>query len=91
MRYSRSDVYPDIARRQNLQGTVVLAFVVERDGSIQHVAVIESSGYAVLDEAAAGWIEKGGFHSPATLDGQPVRELLYFPVQFKLTGPQKIK
>jgi TonB family protein len=88
---SHDQLYPDTARRQNLQGKVVVAVVVERDGSIQHTAVIESSGYAVLDEAAMTWIKKGDFDSPAKLDGQPVRILIYLPIEFKLTTLPKKK
>jgi Gram-negative bacterial TonB protein C-terminal len=44
---SHDEMYPEIAKRQNLQGKVVVAVVVERDGSIPHTAVIESSGYNV--------------------------------------------
>jgi TonB family protein len=88
---SHDQLYPDIAKRQNLQGKVVVAAVVERDGSIQQTAVIESSGYTLLDDAAMVWIRKGGFDSPAKLDGQPTRIMIYVPIEFKLTSPPKKK
>lgn len=65
---------------------MVIAIVVERDGSIQHTAVIESSGYAILDDAAMAWLKKDYFESPAKLDGQPIRVLRYYPIQFRLTS-----
>lgn len=88
---SHDEMYPDIAKRQNLQGRVVVAVVVERDGSIQHTSVIESSGYKLLDDAAMVWIKKSYYESPAKLDGQPIRILFYVPLQFKLTLPPKTK
>jgi TonB family protein len=86
---SHDQLYPDKAKRQGLQGRVVVAAVVEADGSIQRTVVMESSGHTVLDEAAMIWIRKGGFRSPARLDGQPVRIMLYVPLQFKLSTVQK--
>lgn len=44
--------YPDRARRQNLQGSLVLSVDVLPDGSIEYVRVLRSSGHDLLDEAA---------------------------------------
>lgn len=44
--------YPRLAQRQGWEGRVVLAFEVRPDGSVSHVRVIDSSGRAILDEAA---------------------------------------
>jgi protein TonB len=44
--------YPDAARRQNLTGSLLLAVGVNADGSIYSIKVRQSSGEAVLDEAA---------------------------------------
>jgi periplasmic protein TonB len=73
------------------KGKVVVAVVVERDGSIQQTAVIESSGYTLLDDAAMVWIKKTYYESPAKLDGQPIRIMFYLPIQFKLTAVPKKK
>jgi TonB family protein len=86
---SHDQLYPEKAKKQGLVGKVVVAAVVEADGSIQHTVVMESSGHAVLDEAAAVWIKKSGSGSPARLDGQPVRIMLYVPIEFKLTAVPK--
>jgi TonB family protein len=90
--YSTHDqLYPDAAKRQGLVGKVVVAAVVEKDGSIQHAAVIEFSGHKVLDDAAIVWIRKNGFGSPAKLDGSPIRIMLYMPIEFRLTTSPKKK
>lgn len=44
--------YPDQARRQGLDGSLVLSVDVLPDGSIERVQVLRSSGHDLLDEAA---------------------------------------
>lgn len=44
--------YPELARRQGLEGSLVLSVDVLPDGSIERVQVLRSSGHDLLDEAA---------------------------------------
>ena len=44
--------YPDEARRQGLEGQVVIRFTVGRDGAVLAADIVRGSGSAVLDEAA---------------------------------------
>jgi len=44
--------FPDEARRKKLSGSLTLAVGVKQDGSVYSIKVRESSGEAVLDEAA---------------------------------------
>ena len=44
--------FPDEALRRNLSGSVMLTVEVRRDGSVAHIDVVQSSGIAVLDDAA---------------------------------------
>lgn len=44
--------YPRLARLRNWEGDVLLGFQVRSDGRIHEVEVLESSGRAVLDQAA---------------------------------------
>lgn len=44
--------YPEQARRQGLEGSLVLSVDVLADGSIERVQVLRSSGHESLDEAA---------------------------------------
>ena len=50
--------YPRLARRQGWEGRVVLVFRVHPDGRISDVRVRESSGRAILDEAAVHALEQ---------------------------------
>jgi periplasmic protein TonB len=44
--------YPEESRRKNIYGEVILTVAVQRDGSIEKVEVIHSSGHQILDDAA---------------------------------------
>ena len=49
--------YPDEARTRELQGSLVLTVAIRRDGSVEKVEIIQSSGEPVLDDAAIHIIE----------------------------------
>jgi protein TonB len=44
--------YPEQARRLGIEGTVTLFVELADDGSVEDVRVVESSGHAILDNAA---------------------------------------
>jgi protein TonB len=44
--------YPYAARKRQIEGRVVLRFVIDSDGSAKELSVIGSSNYQILDEAA---------------------------------------
>lgn len=44
--------YPHIAQRKGWQGEVLLTFNINQQGNISNIHVKDSSGYAVLDQAA---------------------------------------
>ncbi|MFP4207817.1 MAG: energy transducer TonB [Wenzhouxiangella sp.] len=44
--------YPEAARRQNIEGSLVLSVDILADGGIEQIRVLRSSGHAILDEAA---------------------------------------
>jgi TonB family protein len=78
--------FPEQAGRLGLEGTAVVAYVVETDGSVNHAITIESSGHKMLDDAAVAQTKTIHFDSPGTLDGLPVRVMLTHKVDFKLNG-----
>jgi protein TonB len=76
--------YPEAARRNGLEGTVVLLVGIGADGAVERVEVAESSGHEELDRAAAEAAE--GWHfEPARLDGVAVAHEARVPVEFRLT------
>jgi hypothetical protein len=46
----RGNLYSESAKRQRLEGDAVFAVVVEANSSIKYVAIIQSTGHALLDE-----------------------------------------
>ncbi len=44
--------YPDEARRKRLSGTLVISVAVRRDGTVEQVRIIQSSGVPLLDSTA---------------------------------------
>jgi TonB family protein len=63
-------------------GRVLLAYLVDLDGSVRQVTVLESSGHKELDVAAVETWSHGKFAAPAKLDGRPVRALSYTKMPF---------
>ena len=77
--------YPMSARRNGEQGTVLLRVVVTREGRAASVSIEKSSGFAVLDRAAADAV-KGWRFVPARRGTQPVEAPVLVPIVFSLTG-----
>lgn len=75
-------VYPEIARKAGVEGTVVLHVLVDKEGNIRNVRVIKGLG-AGLDEAA---IEsaKNSKWTPAIQNHRPVAVWVSLPIRFKL-------
>lgn len=79
--------YPSIARENNIQGTVVVGFVVEKDGSITQIKILRDIGGQCGDEAVRvvkmmrdqekKWI-------PGKQRGIPVRVMFNLPIRFIL-------
>ncbi|MGQ7959792.1 TonB family protein [Pseudomonas sp. SP16.1] len=60
--------YPDEARRQRIYGSLRLLVSINRDGSLYEVQVLESSGQAVLDQAAQRIVRLAAPYAPFTGD-----------------------
>lgn len=56
--------YPDEARHRNLVGQLLMTVAVRRDGSVERIDIIRSSGYPVLDEAALRIVRLGEPYPP---------------------------
>ena len=85
-RLSASEIYPYEARRLSFEGSPIVAFVVELDGTVQHSRVVVSSGHRVLDDAEWGYWKQYKFDSPGQFDGAPARILVLERMDFKLKG-----
>jgi len=75
--------YPTIAVENNIEGKVVVQFVVDRDGSITDVQVVKSVDPS-LDKEAKRVISAMPRWVPGIQDGKPVRVKYTVPVNFAL-------
>lgn len=81
--------YPTIARDNGIEGTVIVRFVVEKDGSVLDAHVIRDIG-AQCGTEALRVVEKMNRDLikwiPGTQRGNPVRVQFNLPVKFRLDG-----
>jgi protein TonB len=77
--------YPGAARRQGIEGDVILRLSVDEAGKLISVAVAQGSGHRALDEAAIAAVKLWRFE-PAVADGRPVAAIAELPVRFRLAG-----
>ena len=56
--------YPEASIRYGLYGDLRLLVVIRKDGSLEDIRVLKSSGYAVLDEAALKIVRMAAPYSP---------------------------
>jgi protein TonB len=80
---SKNIRYPKLAREANIEGTVVISFVVEKDGQITQAQIRRDVGGGCGREALRvvnqmpNWI-------PGSQQGRKVRVMFNLPVRFKL-------
>jgi protein TonB len=75
--------YPAIAKTAHVQGTVILAAVIGKDGSIENLHVV--SGHPLLQAAAMDAVKQWRYH-PYILNGEPVEVDTTVTVVFNLGG-----
>lgn len=74
--------YPDAAIKKNIQGTVVMEFIVNTDGTISDIKAI--SGPQELKEASINVIKQSGNWIPAKQNGKTVRAYKRQPIIYKI-------
>ena len=80
--YKPEPEYSEEARKAKFQGAVLLAIVIEADGSTSNIRVLRPLGLG-LDEKAIEAVQKWKFR-PSTKDGRPVRVSANVEVNFRL-------
>ena len=73
--------YPDLARRANIEGTVVVTVTIGRDGSVENAIIFKS--IPMLDNAALQAAKECKF-KPAKQRDKTVRVKMHMPFQFTL-------
>jgi TonB family protein len=75
--------YPAIARRQGINGTVHLEFILTKEGTIENI-VVTKGVHIMLDKEAVRLIRGLKLSSPPMLNGQPCKVCAKFPLRYKL-------
>ena len=75
--------YPPIARENNIQGRVIVNFVVEKDGSLTDIKVVRGIGGG-CDEEAMRVIKSSPKWNPGVQNGRNVRVNYTIPIFFQL-------
>ncbi len=79
--------YPPAARRLGKEGTVRVAVHVGAQGNVLDVALSQSSGSAILDDAAMSGIKRHYRFNAGLMDGAPTDMWTEVAVTFRLTDP----
>jgi TonB family protein len=82
---AQSPRYPDLARQAGIEGTVLLNVLVDEDGKVGDVSIIQSDVTSAMEKAAIE-AAKGFFFKPAKQRTVPVRAHIAVPIRFKLHG-----
>jgi TonB family protein len=81
--YSPKPDYPESARNEGREGTVVLRVLVDEEGRSKSLTVSRSSGFEALDKAALNTVRRWRFN--AARDGdQHVESWVNIPIVFRL-------
>ena len=75
--------YPRKARRRGYEGIVMLKVLVDENGQVDDLMVLESSGYPILDHTALASVRKWLFE-PGTEGGIKKKMWVRVPVRFRL-------
>lgn len=78
-----SMVYPEQARKEGIQGRVIVQFIIETDGSVSSAQVLKTV-HPSLDAEALRIVTGMPKWTPARQRGEPVRVKFTVPVNFKL-------
>lgn len=84
MKFLSSNIrYPETAQANDIQGRVIVKFVVEKDGSIGNVTIAKGVDKD-LDREAIRVVKRMPKWQPGKNNGVPVRSYFTLPVTFKL-------
>jgi periplasmic protein TonB len=74
-------IYPELARRAHVEGTVTLMAFIDEDGNVENLQVV--SGHLLLRDAALQAVRQWKY-SPTVLNGEPVSVQATVNIIFKL-------
>ncbi len=79
--------YPDLAIRQNIQGAVVMSFIVESNGTLSNISVEKEFNHLCTQEALR--IMRQTKWKPGKKEGKAIRYKTKYPIIFNLNNINK--
>jgi TonB family protein len=76
--------YPELARKALIQGKVTLSFIIEKDGAVSDIQVMDGVHVALNTEAVRVLMLTDGMWIPARIDEEPVRCSFLLPIKFAI-------
>ena len=80
-------IYPEEAKKQNIQGRVIVHFIVEPDGNVSNVMLLKKA-HPLLDKEAVRLVSSAPCWTPGYMDGKAVRVAFRMPLIFMIAGTQ---
>ncbi|MDD2575909.1 MAG: energy transducer TonB [Bacteroidales bacterium] len=77
--------YPTLAKQKNIEGKVIISFIVEKNGTLSDIRTIKDIGEGCGDEGLR-IVKLMPKWKPAKQKGQPVRQQFLLPISFVLTN-----
>lgn len=77
--------YPEQSRENDIAGKVYLSFVIEKDGSLREITIINGLDNACNEEATRV-LQHSPRWEPGRLGGRPVRTIYTLSIDFRLEG-----
>lgn len=81
---NRTFRYPQEAQKRSIQGTVVVEFIVDKEGRVSDVTAVSGPIEGGLREEAVRVIQNSGIWVPAVANGHPVKSYKRQSISFKL-------
>ncbi len=78
-------VYPAAAKRRNIEGWIKVKFLVDEQGQVDRVSVLEAEPEGIFDQAVLRCVSAWRF-KPGTKGGVAVKALVEQTITFKLEG-----
>jgi len=75
--------YPEQALKQKLQGKVIISFIVNKDGSLSDLKLVQSAG-KLLDDEALRVARLMPNWKPGIDKGKPCRSMIAIPIVFEI-------
>ena len=82
---SKNIRYPEEARRLGISGKVILSYIIDKDGYVGQVNVIQSPD-SILDNEAIRVVRHMQRWIPGYKNGKPVRVKYKLPIVFRLAS-----